>query len=97
MADLDLSVRVASIAARAKVKTEQAAADQAVRDQVNAEQLEARRASMREAMPEIAGVVDQIRDVFGDGCEVLIAEEGGKRVVAEKRLKQLGLISYVGQ
>lgn len=90
MADLDLSVRVASIAARAKVKSEQAAADQAVRDRQQADQVEARRAALRAAMPEIAGVVDQLRDVFGD-VEVLVAEEGGKRLVAEKRLKQLGL------
>jgi membrane protein involved in colicin uptake len=97
MADVDLSERVASIAARAKVKSEQAAADQAVRDRQQADQVEARRAALRAAMPEIAGVVDQLRDVFGD-VEVLIAEEGGKQVVAEKRLKALGLYhGYVGK
>lgn len=93
----DLGSRIDAIAAKSRAKSEQAAADQAVRDQANAEQVEARRAAMREAMPEVAGVVDQIRSVFGEGCEVLVAEENGKRVVAEKRLKQLGLSSCVNQ
>jgi hypothetical protein len=97
MADLDLSSRIDAIAARAKAKNDQQAVAAAEQSKIDVEQLEKRRAAMREAMPEVAGVVDQIRDVFGDGCEVLIAEEGGKRVVAEKRLKQLGLYSCVNQ
>jgi hypothetical protein len=90
MAEVDLSSRIDAIAARSKAKSAQQDEIDAAAAQAKVGQVEARRAAMREAMPEIAGVVDQIRDVFGD-VEVLVAEEGGKRVVAEKRLKQLGL------
>jgi len=86
----DLGSRIDAIAARAKAKTAQQAEIDAAAAQAKADQVELRRAAMRAAMPNIAGVVDLMREIFGE-VEVLSAEEAGKRVVNERRLKQLGL------
>lgn len=50
-----------------------------------------KREAMRLAMPEVASVVDDLRNVFGDGVTVLAASEGGKVVKAERRLRMLGV------
>lgn len=58
---------------------------------VAAQEKEQTKLQFREQMPEIAVVVDLVREVFGDDCKVLYAEENGKRLAAVKRLRFLGL------
>lgn len=45
--------------------------------------LEARRAANRAAFPEVAKIVDEFREVFGDGVKVEGGSEGGKSFGAQ--------------
>jgi len=52
---------------------------------------QSKRDAMRNAMPEVAAVVDELRNVFGNGVTVLAAREGDKVVKSERRLRMLGV------
>lgn len=56
---------------------------------------DAKRQAMRDAMPEVAGVVDELRAAFGSGVAVLSASENGKTVRAERQLRNLGISEVV--
>ena len=76
----ELGDRVDQIAARQRGKGQEALAAN-----------ERRRIQFREQMPCVAEVIDLFREVFGEDCKVLHAEEGGHKLAAVKRLRSLGL------
>lgn len=92
----ELLDRVNSLAERARAKRrEQRHAEAAAVEQKKADQAEQRDA-LRLSMPEVAGVVDRLRAVFGeDQVRVLAAREHGQTVVNRRALAKLGL-SAVG-
>lgn len=80
----DLAARVEALAARSKRRNAEArVVDEAKAVSLAAER-EARRLLMREKMPEVTAFVDGLKAVFGDDqVRVLMAEEGGERVVTK--------------
>lgn len=91
MADIDLTERVSAIAARAKDRREAAERERAEAQSAREARRESVKNELREAMPEVAAVVDQLREVFGQDVKLLAAEENGRSVRSEKRLDELGL------
>ena len=53
--------------------------------------VEAKRESLRESMPGVAAILDQFREVFGDGVTVIAASEGGKTVKSSRAMRRYGL------
>jgi hypothetical protein len=88
----ELLDRVNSLAERAKAKRrEQRHAEAAAVEQKKADQAEQRDA-LRLSMPEVAGVVDRLRAVFGDDqVRVLAAREHGQVVLNRWAMAKLGL------
>ena len=46
---------------------------------------------LRMAMPETSAFVDAFRQVFGDDCKLVCADENGKKVKSKRRMAALGL------
>jgi hypothetical protein len=88
----ELLDRVNSLAERSRAKRrEQRHAEAAAVEQKKADQAEQRDA-LRLSMPEVAGVVDRLRAVFGDDqVRVLAARENGHVVLNRRAMAKLGL------
>jgi hypothetical protein len=43
------------------------------------------RAANRAAMPRVAAAMDRVREVFGDGCRLVYAREGGREIGTSTR------------
>jgi len=86
----ELGGRIDAIADRVRAKH---AADRVARSaavEVRAADVEQRRAELREAMPEIAGVVDMFRNA-GVEVKVLAAAENGRVVVNRAACVRMGV------
>lgn len=86
----ELSARVDAIADKVRAKHAAERVERAAATVANAEAVEQRRAELREAMPDVARVVDLFRDA-GIEVKVLAAAENGRSVVNRRACERLGM------
>lgn len=86
----ELAERVAALAVRSRAKNAERRERIKAEVAAHAEAVEVKRVEFRAAMPVIAGVVDQLRECFGE-VRVLAAREGGQAVVNRRACERFAV------